>query len=100
MSVRRPSARFRAPRKAAASISTGLPASTSCSIEVLNAPSLRVTALRSSPLCSIGQPILAPIAAASRITARQKPFDQRIVENAVDGCTGERGDRVHGHVAP
>jgi hypothetical protein len=57
-----------------ASSSTGLPASTSRSIEVLKAPSWRVTALRSSPLCEIGQPIFAPIAAASRMIARQKPL--------------------------
>ena len=48
-----------------ASSSIGRPASTSCSIEVLNAPSRAVTAIRSSPLSLIGQPIAAPTAASS-----------------------------------
>jgi len=51
------------------SISSGRPASTSWSMEVLKAPSFRVTALRSSPLWLIGQPILAPMAAASAMMA-------------------------------
>src|SRR5660398_269390 len=55
-----------------ASISTGLPASTSCSIDVLNAPSRRVRAFRSSPLCSMGQPIWAPMRPASAIMSRVK----------------------------
>jgi hypothetical protein len=54
------------------SISSGLPASASWSIEVFIAPSFLVTALRSYGLSSMGQPIFAPIAAASVITPRQK----------------------------
>ena len=52
-----------APNNASSSI--GRPASTSCSIDVLNAPSRAVTAIRSSPLSLIGHPTSAPIAASS-----------------------------------
>ena len=48
------------------------PASTSCCIEVRKAPSLRVTAWRSSGVCATAQPMRAPIAAASCIAAVQK----------------------------
>ncbi|MNZ93502.1 hypothetical protein D3C78_1125710 [compost metagenome] len=47
------------------------PASASCSIEVLKAPSLRVTAWRSSGLWVTSQPISRPMAAASPMAAEQ-----------------------------
>jgi hypothetical protein len=41
-------------------------------MKVLNVPSLRVTAFRSSPLWRIGQPIRSPMAAASAMIASVK----------------------------
>jgi hypothetical protein len=64
-----PSSRTAATR---ASSSTGLPASTSCSIEVRNAPSLRVTAWRSSGVCAIGMPMCSPMALASSMMRETK----------------------------
>ena len=55
-----------------ASSSTGRPASTSCSIDERNAPSLRVIRWRSSGVVPIGRPMRAPTAAASRIVALTK----------------------------
>ena len=54
-----------------ASSSSGRPASASWSIEGRTSPSLRVTACRSSGVCSIGQPIRAPISRASSMAAEQ-----------------------------
>jgi hypothetical protein len=56
-----------------ASISTGLPASTSCSIEVLKAPSLRVTWCRSSGCCAIGMPMRCADLARLQHHAEMKP---------------------------
>ena len=56
-----------------ASISSARPTSRSASIEVLKAPSLRVTAWRCSGVCSIGMPMARPICCASSITALTKP---------------------------
>ena len=55
-----------------ASSSTARPASTSCSIEVLKAPSFIVMACRSSGCWSIGMPMAAPMALASSITLDTK----------------------------
>ena len=76
----------------------GLLASTSCSIEVLNAPSLRVTAWRSSGCWSIGRPSFHrwPWLPASPLKA---PAPGRR-QDAVDGGAGQGADGVHGQVAP
>ena len=55
-----------------ASSSKARPCSASTSIEVLNAPSWRVTAMRASGVCSIGQPMRAPMAAASAMPRAMK----------------------------
>ena len=55
-----------------ASSSSARPASASCSIEVLKPPSWRASARRSSPDWPIGQPICAPINAASCIVRSTK----------------------------
>ncbi len=70
-----------------ASISSGRPASASCSIDVLKLPSWRVTAMRSSPDCAIGQPIRAPTAAASAIA------------RSMNACTSG-SSRIRSVVAP
>ena len=55
---------------------------------------------RSSPDCAIGQPMRAPIAAASAMQRSMKPRTSGSSRIASVGRAGERRDRVHRHVAP
>ncbi len=82
------------------SISTGRAASTSCSIDVLKAPSLRVMAF--AILAALFDRTADPRTDRRRLAhdLQTKGVDERVVEHLVDGRAGQRRDGVHGHVAP
>ena len=98
---RRRARRSRRTAPTSASISSGRPASASCSIDVLKLPSWRVTvhALLAATARSGSRSGRRP-RAASAIARSMNACDLRVVEDPIGRRAGQRGDRIRRHVAP